>query len=98
MFYKKIKTYNPFKYTYVYLDSNDYISNTIFKKNNMSIKISDIKKKEQTNYFLIICKFWKKDLNKFFKSMNDLQKRLMIIDKDNYCEICQELSNNHSNY
>ena len=92
MFYQKIQTYSPFKYRFVYLDTMEYLSELIFHKNNIDVSFEKIFQKGKLPYVVIICKFKKKDLKKFEKSMEDLRKRCITLGYKDYDQISTELN------
>lgn len=88
--YLKLKTFSPFSYQFMYLDTADHLADNIFIKNELPVKFCGDFVKENENYSIIVCKIKKNDFEKFDKSMEELEKKMLLMGNVDYVEKCNE--------
>ena len=91
MFCLKIKTLSPFYLRFAYLDIPEYVADTIFIQNKLHVKFGKEFKKEGNPYIIIMCKIRKKDFDKFEKSLEELERRMLLTGHTDYIEKCEEV-------
>ena len=93
-----IKTIDPFKFKFAYFDlKDDYLADKIFFDNKLTVIFGREYHKDNEKYALVCCTIRRRDLNKFVKSMEELEKKALLLGHNDYIDFCNktiELLNN----
>lgn len=74
-----------------------YLADNIFTGNNLKIKfISDFECPD-SKYDIVLCKFKKKDEDKFADCMDKLERKMLLFGYTDYIEHCQNIINQLKN-
>ena len=91
MNYYKMKCLNPFKCKYVYIDSERFYSEEMFKINNIRIKNNvTFSHNKFTGARVILCTIRRKDEQKFLACIKELDKKMQILLGREYKDICED--------
>lgn len=82
-----------FKYLLLYIDTNKYLADPIFKKHNLKVKWINKEFQGDKDYRVIFCKIKKKDLDKFKTSIEELKNKMILLGYDDYESIYSEVYN-----
>lgn len=91
MNYLKLKCYNIFRYEYLYIDTEEFLADTLFNE----YKIKNIKFKEHyahpdyKGYRAIICRIRKCDEKNFLHCMDLLNTKATILNGNKYLDMCK---------
>ena len=90
--YIKLKKFSLFKNYYVFVDTKDYLADQIFIRNKVKVDFGEEASCEDyPKYVVIFCKIKKKDNNKFLKSLEELERKMLILGHTDYGNICQKI-------
>ena len=80
MNYIEVKNWVPFRSSFMYVDSVDYVSDQIFIDHDLKWIRFDKKELHNTEYKLAIirCHIFTKDKNKFYDCMEHLRRKLQF--------------------
>jgi len=90
--YCKIKTFSPFTYTYVFIDSDAHLADQLFVRNGVPVKFIGEYVREKSQYKIIICKIRKKYEDSFLKSLSEMFNKALLLGYRDYSEYCQSFN------
>ena len=80
-----------FKISYVYIDSHNYLADSLFYKYEVPVKFGDEMSKNGEDYRLIFCKIKRKYKEKFEKALEELNNKMLLCGYEGYEEFCNKL-------
>lgn len=89
MNYLECSTISPFSKTFVYFDKEPYYLIRIFEKNNIKVKMEPMEMNE-LKYHVIFAKIAKKDTEVFKKSMEELNRKMLLCGDPDYNIVCNQ--------
>jgi hypothetical protein len=94
--YLKLRTINPFRSQYIYIDTINCDADNIFISENLSVKFkSDYGNNEKyPDYIVVFCSIWKYDEKKFLKCLDKLKNKIILIRDNNYENVCDDFMSN----
>ena len=92
MNYIEIKCWKPNRKRYAFIDIQEYMADRILISEKIRVKFSDGEyRKSGTEYVVVLCEFNSKDEACFIKSMERLQKNMLLTGRTDYEKVCQSL-------
>ena len=91
--YLRIKTRNPFRSKYLYIDARSYKADDIFARNHLMVKFKyDYDHPKYLEFAVVICTFPRFKESIFIKCMNELDNNLLLTGYSNsYPEVCKNI-------
>jgi len=90
--YIRLKTYNPFKVKYLYIDSANYDADAIFINNKVRVNfLEHYAHPDYDKLQVIICSIWRYQESIFRKCLDDLYNKLLILGYNSYDDMCEYL-------
>ena len=87
----EIKSLSPFTKAYVYLDHVDYLADSLFVQNKITVKFQYDMAKDGSPYGMVFCKVRKRDTGKFAEAMEQLNNKMILLGHKDYPEACAEM-------
>ena len=78
---------------YFYIDTPDYIADSIFYKHKIKIKFGDEYTKENEKYVIVTCKVRKKYKEVFEKAFEEVKNKMILLGHTDYEEWTQNFFN-----
>lgn len=90
--YLQLDSISPLSYSLIYVDTADYLADSIFISNELTVSFSKSEYSHVGNsYVVIFCKIKKKDKAKFILSMEHLERRALLDGHSDYTTFCDNL-------
>ena len=95
--YIELKTLNPLKLEYAFLDTDKYLVDQIFIDNEIKVKFGKVKfgkefKNKKRKYRFIFCSINKKDKIKFLACMGYLKNKMLLMGNYDYLKECEKIT------
>ena len=75
---------------YLYIDTRDYIADSVFYKNEIPVHFGGEYVKDNEPYIWITCRIRKKYQKKFEKSFEELKNKMLLLGHTDYEEWCDK--------
>ena len=74
----------PFRSSFMYIDTKEYLADRVFKNHDLyGVRFYKYElHKEQSNFVIIKCSIWEKDIDKFHECMEHLSRVIEFEDND----------------
>ena len=69
---------------YVYLDTEDLLAESLFRRNRVHVRIDGLMSRENEEYMLVAVKVLRKDEAAFFTAMEDLKGKMLLFGHRDY--------------
>lgn len=89
--YIEIRKISLLYYQYCFVDTGEYLADGIFYQNRITVRYGAEFVREGTRYRFIFCKIRKKDRSIFFKSMEELKKKMLLTGHGDYEYFCERI-------
>jgi len=86
-----IRINGRFSYTYLYLDTDDYLADSLFYKRKIPVKFKNEFVNENEKYRFITCKIRKKYKEDFEKALEELRSKMLLCGHTDYDERCDTI-------
>ena len=83
------KTGNWFRCKYIYMDTEDYLADSLFYKREIPMRFKGTLSRKDDEYCIVYCSFPKKYETSFLEAMEELKNKMMLLghlDYESYCE------------
>lgn len=64
---------------YAYIDTEEFIADSIFIQEKLSVFFGKVGRKQDSQYIVVLCKVWKWDADKFTFAMKKLYNKLLLL-------------------
>lgn len=78
------------KCSFLFADTPKNLAYQLFEKNGLKYNVKGFFEKEGEKYVLIICNFREKDKPLFFKSMQELERNILLMGDNDYLKFCEK--------
>ena len=89
--YVKIEKKSMLFNYYAYVDTEEFLADDIFMKENMKVCREKVGKQEDSEYVVVICKVLKTDKDKFRMVMKDLYYKMIVLGHTKHATFFSEL-------
>ena len=89
-----LRTFNPFKKMYAYVDTNNYLADRIFLEKRLNVKFLKDFYRHEDDYIIVFVKVKNKDVPEFMECIKELEKRLLITGHDDFSKIIDDTTRN----
>ena len=89
--YIEIRKISLLYYQYYFVDTGEYLADGIFYQNRITVRYGAEFVREGIRYRFIFCKIRKKDRSIFFKSMEELKKKMLLTGHGDYEYFCERI-------
>ena len=89
-----LRTFNPFKKMYAYIDTNNYLADRIFVEKGLEVKFLKDFYRHEDDYIVVFVNMWNKNVPLFMDCMKELEKRLLITGHNDYSDIVKDITSN----
>lgn len=80
------------KYNYFcFVDCNEYLSDRIFLRRKLNVRLGDEYANAQSKYVIVFCKVMKKEQEEFLRAMKELEQKMLLVGHRDYMEFCGRL-------
>lgn len=79
-----------FRSEYIFADTEEYLADQLFKNEKIRVNFGKEFEHTEEKYLLISCKIWNKDQGKFFRAMEKLRNKMLLVGNTDYEEFCKE--------
>ena len=79
-----------FSLHYAYIDSHNYLADSLFNKRDIPVKFGDEMVRQGDKYRIIFCKVKKKYKEQFEKAMQELTNKMLLCGYTDYEEFCKK--------
>lgn len=80
-----------FRVKYAFIDTHDYLADSLFCKHNVSVRFKDEYAKDGEDYRVIFCSVKRKDDENFRKALLELQNKMLICGRLGYEDYCNKM-------
>lgn len=80
----------PFRSIYMYIDTENYLADSLFYKRKIPVKFGDEWGKEDEPYIMIFCKVKNKHTKEFEEALSELSNKMSLCGHNDYDEWCQK--------
>lgn len=77
--YVKIEKKSIWFNYYAYIDTEEYLADSIFVQEKIRVFFGKTGRKHNSQYVVVFCKVWKKDVEKFVRAMEKLYNKLLLL-------------------
>lgn len=81
-----------FTITYVYVDHNSYLADTLFAQRKIVMKFKEEMAKHDSPYCIIFCKVLKRDAQKFEEALEILKAKMLLLGYRDYVDVYGEIA------
>lgn len=89
--YIKLNGFRIFSVSYVYVDHQDHLAESLFRQAKISVRYGREYVHESSPYCIVFCKVRKADAAKFEKSIEKLKDKMLLCGHTDYAEVCGEI-------
>lgn len=90
MNYIKCDDWSLTKYSYMFIDTKDYLADQIFINHKLMVYFGQEMVEPESGYYMIFCKIHKKDESIFLQCMGELRNKMLILGNTDYIDFCDE--------
>lgn len=87
----KTTDYSVFRNKYVFFDAKDRVSDALFTKLGIPVRIKKEYAHPDKRYVVVLCSIKKKDSLHFEQALNDLKNKLLLLGYRDYGCFCNEI-------
>lgn len=80
-----------FRSEYIFADTEEYLADQLFKNEKIRVNFGKEFGHKEEKFLLISCKIWNKDQGKFFRAMEKLRNKMLLVWNTNYEEFCKDV-------
>lgn len=91
--YIKLKNYIPWRESYLYIDTAEYIIHNVFNREKINVKFGSKFVKENSKYIIVLCSIAKRDRDRFILALNEVMNNMPLLGYPNYHEECEKIMN-----
>lgn len=81
---------------FCYIDRKEYYADDLFIKHKLRVWFYKEMHRQDTGYVIIFCKVRKCDENLFFKAMEELINKMILLGHTDYSDFCEHILENIS--
>ena len=94
----RLKKFSLFFDYYAYIDTPDYLADSLFIKHKVSVCCMQEYCHPATEYIVILCKCLKKDSERFCTALEELSNKMLICGHPDYIDFCQNTRKKSEEY
>lgn len=88
----KMEDFSLFANSYVYVDHNSYLADSLFAQRKIVMKFKTEMTKIDSPYRIIFCKVLKRDVQKFEDALEKLKTKMLLLGYTDYVDVCGEIA------
>lgn len=89
--YIKLRSWRPFTCRYMFLDTEEYLADSLFVKHNVPVRFGSEYVNKKSKYMVITCRIRKCHEERFKEALAALPDKMLLMGHTDYADFCKEL-------
>lgn len=86
-----MRSYSLWTASYAYIDHLDYLADSLFIQEEITVKFENEYGNESDPYCIIFCKVKKKDEERFRRALGKLENKMLLTGHMDYPDVCKKI-------